>query len=61
MAEKARDQMDKTSNEFSNVANSRKVPDQTAATGQPLTQYHSLFYNILSVSLCLDERHVSRF
>ncbi|GAB7337940.1 hypothetical protein MBLNU457_4322t2 [Dothideomycetes sp. NU457] len=48
MAEKARDQMDKTSNEFSNVANSRKVPDQPAATGQPLTQYHSLFYNILS-------------
>ena len=51
MAENARIQMDKTSNEFSNVANSRKVPDQPAATGQPLTHYHSLFYNILSVSL----------
>ena len=50
MAESAKVQMDKTSNEFSNVAASRKVPDQPAATGQPLTHYHSLFYNILSVS-----------
>lgn len=48
MADKARTEADKTSNEFSNVVNSRKVPDQPAATGQPLTHYHSLFYNILS-------------
>lgn len=41
-------QKDKTANEFRNVLDSRRVPDQTAANGQALTHYHSLFYNILS-------------
>lgn len=73
MAESARDQVNKTSNEFNNVANSRKVPDARTATDQPLTrgfitsscrhmmtdrldttEYHSLFYNILSVSVPLE-------
>ena len=44
-----RDEKAKTANEFQNVADSRKTPDQAAATGQPLTHYHSMFYNILSV------------
>jgi len=38
MADKAREHYDKTQNEFSNVANSRRVPDQQTATGQPLTR-----------------------
>jgi len=38
----------KTSNEFSNLANARTTPDKPAATGQPLTHYHSLFYRLLS-------------
>ncbi|KAF1349561.1 Reticulon-domain-containing protein [Delphinella strobiligena] len=42
------DEKDKTANEFRNVLDSRRVPDQTAANGQALTHYHSLFYNILS-------------
>ncbi|KAI9835502.1 MAG: hypothetical protein M1838_005278 [Thelocarpon superellum] len=37
-----------TANEFQNVANSRVQPAHTAANGQPLTHYHSMFYNILS-------------
>ncbi|PSK54757.1 Reticulon-like protein 1 [Elsinoe australis] len=48
MAEKAKEQANKTSNEFSNVAASRQIPDQKTATGQNLTHYHSMFYNILS-------------
>lgn len=42
------DEKDKTASEFRNVIDSRKVPEQTTATGQPLTHYHSMFYNILS-------------
>lgn len=38
VADKAREQANLTSSEFSNVAASRKVPDQPAATGQPLTR-----------------------
>lgn len=48
MAQQAKDQVDKTSVQFNNVANSRRVPDHQTATGQNLTHYHSLFYNILS-------------
>ena len=48
MAQKARDEANKTSSQFSNVANSRVTPSETTATGQPLTHYHSMFYNILS-------------
>lgn len=48
VAQKAKEEANKTSEQFANVANSRQVPDQTTATGQPLTQYHSLFFNVLS-------------
>jgi ABC-type multidrug transport system fused ATPase/permease subunit len=38
----------KTKNEFADLANARTTPDQPAATGQPLTHYHSMFYRLLS-------------
>lgn len=38
----------KTKNEFADLANARTTPDEPAATGQPLTHYHSLFYRLLS-------------
>jgi len=38
----------KTSTEFSNLANARTTPEKPAATGQPLTHYHSMFYRLLS-------------
>ncbi|KAI5257436.1 hypothetical protein E4T42_00927 [Aureobasidium subglaciale] len=47
-AEKARIEGEKTSQEFSNLMDSKRVPEQPAATGQPLTHYHSFFYNLLS-------------
>ena len=50
VAEHVKDQQAKTNSEFQNLANSRTTPDQSAATGQPLTHYHSFFYNLLSVS-----------
>jgi len=37
-----------TRNEFADLANARTTPDQPAATGQPLTHYHSMFYRLLS-------------
>ncbi|KAI4730396.1 hypothetical protein E4T49_01865 [Aureobasidium sp. EXF-10728] len=47
-AEKAKIEGQKTSQEYSNLMDSKRVPDQPAATGQPLTHYHSFFYNLLS-------------
>lgn len=38
----------KAKSEFADLANSRTTPDQPAATGQPLTNYHSMFYRLLS-------------
>jgi ABC-type multidrug transport system fused ATPase/permease subunit len=38
----------KTRSEFADLANARQTPDQPAATGQPLTHYHSMFYRLLS-------------
>jgi len=38
----------KTSEEFSDLKNARQTPEKPAATGQPLTHYHSLFYRLLS-------------
>ncbi|KAK7733565.1 hypothetical protein SLS57_000580 [Botryosphaeria dothidea] len=38
----------KTQSEFRDLADARRVPDQPAATGQPLTHYHSMFYRLLS-------------
>ncbi|KAL8968163.1 MAG: hypothetical protein Q9183_002591 [Haloplaca sp. 2 TL-2023] len=37
-----------TSSEFRNLADSRTAPNRNTATGQPLTHYHSFFYNLLS-------------
>lgn len=48
MADKIKTQSTKTSNELQNMKNSRAQPDQPASTGQPLTHYHSFFYNLLS-------------
>ena len=43
-----KDQSVKTSSEFRNLADSRTAPNQKTATDQPLTHYHSFFYNLLS-------------
>ena len=51
VADVAKDQHAKTTNEISRLANSRTTPDQSTATGQPLTHYHSFFYTLLSVSI----------
>lgn len=48
VAMNVKDQTAKTSTEFSNLAAARKTPSTPAATGQPLTHYHSLFSEILS-------------
>nr|QDK59809.1 putative reticulon-like protein [Helminthosporium solani] len=48
VAEKAKAEGAKTKAEFSDLANARTTPDQPAATGQPLTHYHSMFYRLLS-------------
>jgi hypothetical protein len=42
------EQSAKTSSEFKDLANSRTTPETPAATGQPLTHYHSMFYRLLS-------------
>ncbi|KAK5624317.1 hypothetical protein RRF57_000033 [Xylaria bambusicola] len=43
-----KDQTAKTGAEFSNLADSRRTPSNLAATGQPLTHYHSFFSELLS-------------
>lgn len=48
VAQNVRDETNKASNEFSNLAASRKTPTNPAATGQPLTHYHSFFSELLS-------------
>ncbi|KAI6093517.1 Reticulon-domain-containing protein [Hypoxylon rubiginosum] len=48
VAQNVKDQSAKTSNEFSNLASARQTPSQPAATGQPLTHYHSFFSELLS-------------
>lgn len=48
VADKVKDQHQKTSAEFSNLAASRQTPSNPAATGQPLTHYHSFFSEVLS-------------
>jgi len=47
-AQSAKAEAAKTSSEFSNLANARQTPAQPAATGQPLTHYHSFFFELLS-------------
>ncbi|KAI4866266.1 Reticulon-domain-containing protein [Hypoxylon rubiginosum] len=48
VAQNVKDQSAKTSAEFSNLASARQTPSQPAATGQPLTHYHSFFSELLS-------------
>ncbi|KAK1752124.1 Reticulon-like protein 1 [Echria macrotheca] len=48
VAQNVKDQSAKTSAEFSNLAASRTTPSHPAATGQPLTHYHSFFSELLS-------------
>ncbi|KAI4255058.1 MAG: hypothetical protein LQ352_002758 [Teloschistes flavicans] len=48
VAENVKNQSAITSSEFRNLADSRTAPNQSTATGQPLTHYHSFFYNLLS-------------
>lgn len=48
VAQNVLDQHAKTSAEFSNLAASRQTPANPAATGQPLTHYHSFFSELLS-------------
>ncbi|KAK2606085.1 hypothetical protein QQS21_003480 [Conoideocrella luteorostrata] len=48
VAHNVKDQQVKTQAELSNLAASRKTPNNPAATGQPLTHYHSFFSELLS-------------
>ncbi|KAL9580685.1 MAG: hypothetical protein Q9212_004344 [Teloschistes hypoglaucus] len=48
VAENVKNQSAITSSEFRNLADSRTAPNKSTATGQPLTHYHSFFYNLLS-------------
>ncbi|KAF2099291.1 hypothetical protein NA57DRAFT_38341, partial [Rhizodiscina lignyota] len=48
VGEKVKEEKDKTASEFRDLADSRTTPEQPAATGQPLTHYHSMFYRLLS-------------
>jgi hypothetical protein len=48
VAANVKDQSTKTMNEFGNLASARKTPDTPAATGQPLTHYHSFFFELIS-------------
>lgn len=48
VAQNVKDEAAKTKGEFADLANARTTPEQPAATGQPLTHYHSLFYRLLS-------------
>jgi hypothetical protein len=48
VADNIKGQHAKTSAEFSNLAASRQTPSTPAATGQPLTHYHSFFGSLLS-------------
>ncbi|OLN97599.1 Reticulon-like protein 1 [Colletotrichum chlorophyti] len=48
VAQNVKDQTAKTSNEFGNLAAARRTPSNPAATGQPLTHYHSFFFELIS-------------
>ncbi|KAF4984613.1 hypothetical protein FZEAL_235 [Fusarium zealandicum] len=48
VAQNAYDQTQKASDELSNLAAARRTPSNPAATGQPLTHYHSFFSELLS-------------
>lgn len=48
VADKVREEHQKTSDELSNLYASRQTPNNPTATGQPLTHYHSFFSELLS-------------
>ncbi|GAP93468.1 putative cell lysis protein [Rosellinia necatrix] len=48
VAANMKNQSAKTSAELSNLADARRTPANPAATGQPLTHYHSFFSELLS-------------
>ncbi|PHH88232.1 hypothetical protein CDD83_7795 [Cordyceps sp. RAO-2017] len=48
VAQNVKDHSAKASSELSTLAASRKTPSNPAATGQPLTHYHSFFSELLS-------------
>lgn len=48
VAQNVKEHTDKASEELSNLAASRRPPGTRAATGQPLTHYHSFFSELLS-------------
>jgi hypothetical protein len=48
VAQNVKEQHAKTSAELANLAASRQTPANPAATGQPLTHYHSFFSELLS-------------
>jgi hypothetical protein len=48
VAQNVKNHTAKASSELSNLAASRKTPETPAATGQPLTHYHSFFFELLS-------------
>ncbi|KAK4185080.1 Reticulon-domain-containing protein [Podospora australis] len=48
VAQNVKDEGAKTTAELSNLANARRTPGYKAATGQPLTHYHSFFSELLS-------------
>ncbi|KAK2044424.1 hypothetical protein LZ31DRAFT_631279 [Colletotrichum somersetense] len=48
VAQSVKDQSAKTTNELGNLAAARRTPSNPAATGQPLTHYHSFFFELIS-------------
>ncbi|KAL0933160.1 cell lysis protein [Colletotrichum truncatum] len=48
VAQNVKDQSAKASVELGNLAASRRTPSNPAATGQPLTHYHSFFFELIS-------------
>lgn len=48
VAQNVKNETAKTTAEMSNLASARQTPSQPAATGQPLTHYHSFFSELLS-------------
>jgi hypothetical protein len=48
LLQNVKDQHAKTSSELSALAAARRTPGYNAATGQPLTHYHSFFFELLS-------------
>ncbi|PSR82362.1 Reticulon-domain-containing protein [Coniella lustricola] len=48
VAQKVSDEHQRTTAELSNLAAARQTPSNPAATGQPLTHYHSFFSELLS-------------